>query len=44
MLSRVTQGTSRHSIILAATVVLPDALPPHIPKKLVYLFMFSALN
>jgi len=32
MLRRVTHGTSRHSIILAATVVFPEALPPHIPE------------
>jgi hypothetical protein len=31
MLSRVTHGTSSDSIILVATVVFPDALPPHIP-------------
>lgn len=31
MLRRVTQGTSRDSIIFAATVVFPEALPPHIP-------------
>jgi len=31
MLSKVTHGTSSDSIILVATVVLPDALPPHMP-------------
>jgi len=29
----VTQGTSSASIIFVATVVLPDADPPHIPKR-----------
>lgn len=33
MLSRVTHGTLRDSIILAATVVFPEALPPQIPVK-----------
>ena len=32
MLKRVTQGTSRASMILLATVVFPDALPPQIPN------------
>lgn len=40
MLSRVTHGTSRHSIILAATVVLPDALPPHIPRNIINISLF----
>jgi hypothetical protein len=31
MLSKVTHGTSSDSIILVATVVLPDALPPQMP-------------
>lgn len=31
MLRRVTHGTFKDSIIFAATVVLPDAEPPHIP-------------
>lgn len=33
MLRRVTQGTSSASITLVATVVLPEALPPQIPKQ-----------
>jgi hypothetical protein len=33
MLSKVTHGTSRDSIIFAATVVFPDALPPHMPAR-----------
>lgn len=33
MLSNVTHGTSRDSIIFVATVVFPEALPPQIPKK-----------
>jgi len=31
MLRRVTHGTSRDSMILVATVVFPEALPPQIP-------------
>lgn len=31
MLSSVTQGTFRASIIFLATVVLPEALPPQMP-------------
>ena len=34
MLSKLTHGTSRASIIFLATVVLPDALPPHTPVKM----------
>ena len=30
--NRTTQGTSRASIIFLATVVFPEALPPHKPK------------
>lgn len=33
MLNNVTQGTFRNSIIFVATVVLPEALPPQIPKE-----------
>lgn len=32
MLNSVTQGCPRLSIILFATVVFPEALPPQIPK------------
>lgn len=31
--SRTTQGTSSASMILLATVVLPEALPPHRPAE-----------
>lgn len=34
MLRSVTQGTSKDSIIFVATVVLPEALPPQIPKTI----------
>lgn len=47
MLKSVTQGTSSDSIILVATVVLPDALPPQIPAKYQILencFHFEYLN
>lgn len=33
MLSKLTHGTSKASMILRATVVLPEALPPHTPVK-----------
>lgn len=32
MLSKTTHGTSNDSIIFLATVVFPEALPPHTPK------------
>jgi len=33
MLSRLTHCTSKASIIFLATVVFPEALPPHIPTE-----------
>jgi len=47
MLRRVTHGTSRDSMILVATVVFPEALPPQIPianifisNKILYLEIY----
>lgn len=42
MLSNTTHGTFNDSIIFLATVVFPEALPPHTPKySIIYYFIQS---
>lgn len=41
MLSNTTHGTFNDSIIFLATVVFPEALPPHTPKYcIIYSLMY----
>lgn len=44
MLSKVTHGTSKDSMIFVATVVLPDALPPQIPEMKLVIPLNSLLG
>ena len=41
---RTTQGTSRTSMILLATVVFPEALPPHRPTQPTKVHVFNAAS
>jgi hypothetical protein len=44
MLSKLTQGTSRASMIFLATVVFPEALPPQSPVIMTLIYHYCSLS